>query len=438
MARALRTSCRALRAWPAARSRLLRLFCALATVLSLALSACASGPPLFPTDQRDPCRSYSEAPPPVTYSTITVSAPLVANGVVYVSYAIPEVNTAVARYALAALRVRDGVTLWRVADARRPLAVVDGVLLVDGLAGRRASDGTLLWQAPLGPEGAITLGVSGHVLYAFRHDTFYAIRIADGRVLWQSVLQQNPGASYPVQFAPVVDGNAVYFGEANGNLVALRADTGAVLWTNSPDPARSMGGYVPLAVLDGWLYVYISGLQQGVNGVLSVNPANGAVAGYTLSLPAFTTMTDSALVADVFAVTVPPVYTSATSSTTNLYILAYRLRANGSQLLWRFTASDSTLYIIGHSATALYLYDFAYATTYAVRLSDGAVRWHRRMVNAPVVGVVTASGYLVAAAGGMAMSCSGRIMQVNRPPEIDVYAETDGSVVWTRALDATV
>jgi hypothetical protein len=94
------------RARPARWRRVPALLCALASVLALALSACASTVP------PNLCHWTGEAPPLITRSSLRVTPPLAADGVVYVGYAIPGTDHSPAQSAIVALRARDGASLW--------------------------------------------------------------------------------------------------------------------------------------------------------------------------------------------------------------------------------------------------------------------------------------------------------------------------------------
>src|SRR5260221_9834325 len=98
--------------------------------------------------------------------------------------------------------------LWHVPalSETSPLAVADGVLVVhgrdaDSLVGLRARDGAILWHGVLSWGPATS---RGGVLYVNVTDGVYALRFADGRILWQTPVKNHPIGS------PVAEGTAVY------------------------------------------------------------------------------------------------------------------------------------------------------------------------------------------------------------------------------------
>src|SRR5258707_11041838 len=306
------------------------LLSALASVLSLALSACASTVP----PPSDLCHWSGEAAPPITSSPLGVTPPLAADGVVYVAYAVPGAGAdqSPTQTDIAALRASDGALLWSVPDSNGTgrLAFADGILILlgRGIVGLRARDGASLWRAlPWRSYGNLPRAISGGVLYAI-DDAVYAFRITDGRLLWQT-----PVNEYQALWAPVVDGATVYVGSGNGFLMALRADTGALLWKTflSSPTSPTPGTYTPLGVVAGQLYVTATG--TGADGVLRVNPADGASAGYRLPLPAATPLLDPLIVNGTLYVGIE--VTPISRTTRRPDIAAYHLLASGGTLLWR-------------------------------------------------------------------------------------------------------
>ncbi len=182
-----RSQGRAWRAYRAPCRQLPALLCALVTILSLTLSACASAllpPGHSPTPTRQAnCRSYGEAGPPTIPYQLNVTPPVAADGVVYVGYTVrregPPNQTLIA-----ALRASDGTLLWSVPDSNGTdhLVLADGtlILLGRGIVGLRASDGTSLWSTmPWHSFGVLPWAISAGILYVI-HDAVYAFRISVG------------------------------------------------------------------------------------------------------------------------------------------------------------------------------------------------------------------------------------------------------------------
>ena len=390
--------------------------------------------------QSTPSKALAATPLKALAATAPVAAatpPVVADGVLYVSYTFPDttLNPPRYQYALVALRARDGVPLWRLATAAgmaEPVAVADGVLIVsDGetstLVGLRASDGATLWHschsaALVGSSAGMFMDVapSAGVLYVIDNGDVSALRIADGLTLWQTPVQSGLVGSLPV-----VDGTSVYVAASNGSVVALQADTGAVRWTAFQDTTASpLVWHYPLATYGGQLYVTASDAQSVNPAVLGLNAADGTSDGFALRLPMYALALCPALTADIFTTviypSVPPGATHAPGPT----IDAYRLSASGGQLLWSVPlAFAGAFQPTAHDAQTFYVEAVPPGVISAYRLTDGVVRWHRQAL-ATSTPIFAASGYLFEATNG--------------GPVIRALATTNGAVAWTRALDATL
>lgn len=451
---------------------LLAMLCALASLLSLTLGAC-SGPVLPPgflhaspptSAPHNVCASAGEAPRSVPGYELPATLPLVANGVVYVGYALTDppgdplagVNLErnyADQFALAALRASDGATLWRVATTRGkwpftvtgawPLVVADGVLVaydtgldangMVGLVGLRASDGAMLWRTPLDFK---TMTARGNVLYATTNDGVSALRVVDGHPLWQTPVHGAPLS------APLVVGASLYIASTYGAVVALRTDTGAVLWDDTFDPiSPQVGQYLPLGVIEGWLYVYVPNNEpQGiVAGVLRLNPASGESQGEILKLPPSTEAVFPMLQAGIFYAVVLPFGTTPPESLPAL--TAYRLSVFGSQLLWRSPLQqplDTSANLATYDAQTFYLKTRDRSWTVAAfRLSDGALMWQRQALQplaAVRPGIAVDAGEMVETTYGQVAPC--HTPPIDQAPQIRAFTSSDGRVVWTRVLDA--
>jgi outer membrane protein assembly factor BamB len=90
----------------------------------------------------------------------------------------------------------------------------------------------VLWRqrvdAPIGGGPAVQNGV---VYVLGRNDIGWAVRAADGRVLWQTAGTPSTAGVMGVS-VPAIQGNTVIFPFASGQLLAADRDTGATLWTN--------------------------------------------------------------------------------------------------------------------------------------------------------------------------------------------------------------
>ena len=130
---------------------------------------------------------------------------------------------------LVALDLATGEQIWTV-DQRldHPPVAGDGVVAgVSGssVSGRRASDGTLLWNAhfdsrivapPLWNTGWLVVGTgAGQIV---------ALRGFDGRELWRRTLNSTPTVR------PAIAGDRLFVPLADGRVVVLDLGTGAVVW----------------------------------------------------------------------------------------------------------------------------------------------------------------------------------------------------------------
>lgn len=94
-----------------------------------------------------------------------------------------------------------------------------------------AASGGILWrqrvEAPIGGGPAVQDGV---VYVLARNDIGWAVRASDGRVLWQTSGTPSTAGVMGVS-VPAIQGGAVIFPFASGQLLAADRDSGATLWT---------------------------------------------------------------------------------------------------------------------------------------------------------------------------------------------------------------
>jgi outer membrane protein assembly factor BamB len=79
----------------------------------------------------------------------------------------------------------------------------------------------------LSPDGAVVFAGS-------EGGAYYALRAADGALLWQH------GTQYPVNDPPLLspDGAVMYTGSADHDVVALNATDGSIMWTYTVDQTK--------------------------------------------------------------------------------------------------------------------------------------------------------------------------------------------------------
>jgi eukaryotic-like serine/threonine-protein kinase len=163
---------------------------------------------------------------PVDY-TFSFSSSAVANGVLYVGCS---------DYNLYALDAKTGKLLWSYATgASVSTPVVSGGVVYatsDQTYSLNASTGALIWKTPAFSRWAPA--VVGNTVYV-SSDQVYALNASTGATVWK----------YPVSAtsAPAVAGNAVYV--TSGQVYALKAATGTLIWSypvvSGNTPAIALG-----------------------------------------------------------------------------------------------------------------------------------------------------------------------------------------------------
>lgn len=401
-------------------------FTMLVAFLLLALGACASrysaSAPLSSL-----CYWRGDEPPPPTQFPLRVTAPVTANGIVYVGYqtdASIGISDAVA-YHLAALRASDGMLLWQTQDpiGAAALTVAQDTLILSNvreLAALRAADGLLLWRVHRGAYGfgPPPLVLGNGALYAVDNDGIYAVRIADGQLLWQTppsadrVVIQTEGG-YPVMSGPVLGTNAIYIGTLNGPLMALRSDDGSVRWqtfvahpAGSPSPPTLSS---PVALAGDDLYVTAS------HGLTRMRTSDGAIKGLAPDVPISKYLDPVVLNGNLYF------------GVTNDSGTAFTLLTSGGKPLWSIPVKGAPASIVALDGNTLYLYGGHF---FALRFADGAVLWSKDFN-----GVVAANaGYVFVSLNGEADRCS---PQGNRPTQIQAFHGGNGSAAWTHSFAAT-
>jgi outer membrane protein assembly factor BamB len=259
-------------------------------------------------------------------NNVSISRPLVSDGVVYTS-------TSTLDDQVYALRASDGTVLWRykgqgVDEELWVAAVANGVAYLgsfeDGsvqhIYARNAKNGALLWsrrfQERNGPELVVNDGViyasAGNALFALRANNgavlwthridntrslkssniaggfrytlgdngyVYAIRIKDGRLQWSSKI-----AKYAEAVSPLIFMNGMIFvasfgglniagnnpKTAGGNVYALRADNGRIIWQ------KNFGfNDIPIMAVDNGIVYVTSGVPPN-DTLYALRPGDGS------------------------------------------------------------------------------------------------------------------------------------------------------------------
>jgi outer membrane protein assembly factor BamB len=218
------------------------------------------------------------------------TSPPVANGVVYfgvnrpipVVYAVnattgqeiwhhtgPEVNivsspafesdriyVAFTDGTIRALDATNGQVIWSVlrqAGAFSSPAVADGRLYIaihnSGLLALDTNTGSELWLAPMpGPQWSSPAVENGRVFVGSRDDhKVYAFDAVTGATLWTSTTNDW------VQTSPAVANGLIYIGNNAGNVYALNAETGGLVWQTPVAPGFAFGSSPTVA--NGVVYI---------------------------------------------------------------------------------------------------------------------------------------------------------------------------------------
>jgi len=147
-----------------------------------------------------------------------------------------------------------------------------------------AKNGSRLWRTRLGkvgnpeqkpsyPGSRSTPTVVGDVLFALGSDGDLAcVETAKGTIRWQKNLRSEFGGKpgiWAYAESPLVDGDAVICtpGGSDATLVALKRNTGAVIWKSAVPGGDNAAYASPIVVEAGGVKQYVQVLEQGLVGV---------------------------------------------------------------------------------------------------------------------------------------------------------------------------
>jgi outer membrane protein assembly factor BamB len=319
--------------------------------------------------------------PPSPYF-IYANAIVSVGGAVYVDYQnVTNRSTA----SIASFRVDNGTPLWKRSDPLNGAGLIsdgDQVILVGlgGLDALRASDGTILWQATYDtPAASYVLqadtlyGVStaiGDGANPYSAIGYFAVNLADGKLLWSMTIPTFiiPGIANQTLSGPVVSGNAMYFGTANGVVIAVRASDGVMLWKTSTistpvsDPSSGINPVTPVAALNGSLYV------NGEYGLLRIRASDGAIEDTELNASLSRVQVDGAH--NVYVLSAPQIAPGATAPTA----IALTVFDSDGAILGQMTNNNPSYSILAYAPNVFYFYAPARGEL-AIRLSDGVNLW---------------------------------------------------------------
>jgi len=154
-----------------------------------------------------------------------------------------------------------------------------GATIVDGVAYVPGGDGNLyafvvkggkkLWAYHAGEElAAAPLVTENQVMVVSHGDTVYSVDRASGQWKWQYRRDPPTGFSVRGVSQPRLSGGIVYLGFADGFVVALNAQDGAVKWQKAL--GATVGDFVDvdaMPVLDDQGKLYVASYKEGVFGL---------------------------------------------------------------------------------------------------------------------------------------------------------------------------
>ena len=166
-----------------------------------------------------------------------------------------------------ALKTSDGTVLWQQNVGNQVLgtaAIGDGVVVVktvaDNVVALNAKNGQQLWQFNGNAPTLILRGgsqpkiVGNKVIIGFADGKLREFSLRQGTLLWQQVVAQ-PKGGFPIQrmvditATPQINDGIVYVATYQGNMTALEANTGQMIWYHT------LSSYTGLALANTYLFV---------------------------------------------------------------------------------------------------------------------------------------------------------------------------------------
>ncbi len=278
-----------------------------------------------------------------------------------------------------------------------PLAVYVGLDAKDGTAyALRPADGTILWQRKI-DQGGQTFAQEptishGIVYFSSNNGSIYALRASDGSLLWHHSLGGIP--DQPVGG----DGTVVYVGASNGAVYALRTSDGSQLWRR---PMPTPNAFV-IAVINGQVYAYSDALyalraSDGSviwhNETVKFSSRSLIISNGKVYIPSLLTGIDVLRASDGQFLRLLPIQAVAMASANGILYISgaalYAVRTSDDSTLWqaqsdcltgRFSLSNGVIYMSVSSVTSNS--DKISTDVCALRSGNGKQlwRWHTSAV----------------------------------------------------------
>lgn len=350
----------------------------------------------------------------------------------------------------AVLRAADGKMLWHsrpltglaasAGGARDyPPVVADGVIYAAAGYGTIAAwdehDGQSLWVSHFAPDAEVAAPTSptyryglpqpvmaGSTIYASAGHSVYALRAADGSVLWHL-----PAAPVGIIYStPVVTATAVYVNDSDGTVFALDPETGTIRWRSPANSSIVMEQPLQSVVVQGQT-VFVA--SDG-NLVRALNAATGA------QLWRYVTRKGDTLVAGPLA---PLTVGGGRVYLASFAFGLYDLDATTGRQLWlapldpaifnTWSRSPSTSDLAVPTIDQATVVVAANNGVGAWRVSDGQELWLAHIPDEADPGVVdssaVASGMVYVAQGGTGLDCGN-----GPPPRVLALRGSDGKQLW--------
>ena len=165
---------------------------------------------------------------------------------------------------VSAFDTRAGARIWRVdtqAEDNRSSNIGGGVAIDNGVVFASTGRGEVLaldaatghekWRKPLGTAARAAPTIAeGRVYVPTLDDQVVTMATDDGRKLW-SYQANNPSTALLGLPAPAYADGTLVAGFGSGDLIALRADSGAVVWADSLASSRGRNSLLDLATIHG-------------------------------------------------------------------------------------------------------------------------------------------------------------------------------------------
>ena len=333
-------------------------------------------------------------------------APLVANGVVYVTSYVGQSGP---EYVYA-LRASDGSLLWRNSNAdysNLSLSTTDSSMIFVASQGQlsalNTSNGAVLWHLTTKDNASgVPLEVNGVVYFSSSIDngqgTFYALRASDGSLIWQYKT-----ASYTN--IPLVANGVVYTNSDGGTLAALRASDGHQLWKRALDATFIQS---PL-LANGVLYITTTKIIEPP-AARNTSPLQG--------------MTDFGALLWNTLQNVPAVHTMPQKEGIS-YV--YAIRASDGAVLWHYAMNKganswASWFSVENGVVYASAVDTGSASStgniYALQSSNGSVIWQDKLNASPSNGLLANGVIYLSTSSG---STDGTVYAVRAG---------DGSLLW--------